>query len=76
MNDIFPKVAAWINGDFVKILEARMPILDWGFLRSDATYDVVYVWKYRFFLLNKHIDRFFKSTEKLKMPCVVSKSLV
>ena len=44
-----------------------------GFLRSDATYDVVHVWKGSFFQLDKHIDRFFKSKEKLRMPCRLSR---
>lgn len=69
MNDIFPQGYAWIDGTFVTLAEAKIPILDWGFLRSDATYDVVHVWKGRFFQLNKHIDRFFESTKKLRMPC-------
>ena len=73
MVDVFPKGTAWMVGEFVDISEARIPSLDWGFLRSDATYDVVYVWKNRFFLLNKHIDRFFNSAEKLRMPCEFSK---
>ena len=70
---IFPKGAAWMNGKFIQISEARIPVLDWGFLRSDATYDVVHVWKGRFFRLDKHIDRFFQSTEKLRMSCTVSR---
>ena len=70
---IFPKGAAWMDGEFIQLSEARIPVLDWGFLRSDATYDVVHVWKGRFFRLDKHIDRFFQSTEKLRMPCTVSR---
>ena len=62
-----------MDGEFIQLSEARIPILDWGFLRSDATYDVVHVWKGRFFRLDKHIDRFFQSTEKLRMPCTVSR---
>ena len=62
-----------MNGEFIQLSEARIPVLDWGFLRSDATYDVVHVWKGRFFRLDKHIDRFFQSTEKLRMPCTVSR---
>ena len=62
-----------MNGKFIQLSEARIPVLDWGFLRSDATYDVVHVWKGRFFRLDKHIDRFFHSTEKLRMPCTVSR---
>ena len=47
--------------------EARVPILDWGFLRSDATYDVVHVWKGRFFRLDDHLDRFFRGMARLRM---------
>ena len=73
MNEIFPKGHAWIDGNFVALAEAKISILDWGFLRSDATYDVVHVWQERFFLLDKHIDRFFESTKKLRMPCQMSR---
>ena len=69
MNEIFPQGYAWIDGKFVTLAEAKIPILDWGFLRSDATYDVVHVWQGRFFRLDKHIDRFFESTKKLRMLC-------
>ena len=62
-----------MNGEFIKLSEARIPILDWGFLRSDATYDVVHVWKGRFFRLDEHIDRFFESTKKLRMACTISR---
>ena len=68
MNEIFPQGHAWIDGNFIELSEAKIPILDWGFLRSDATYDVVHVWHGRFFRLDKHIDRFFESTKKLRMP--------
>ena len=72
MNDIFPQGYAWIDSKYVELAEAKIPILDWGFLRSDATYDVVHVWQGRFFRLDKHIDRFFESTKKLRMPCKLS----
>ena len=73
MNEIFPQGHAWIDGNFIELSEAKIPILDWGFLRSDATYDVVHVWHGRFFRLDKHIDRFFESTKKLRMPCHMSR---
>tara|TARA_B100000579_G_scaffold259440_1_gene213710 strand:- start:381 stop:1292 length:912 start_codon:yes stop_codon:yes gene_type:complete len=73
MNEIFPQGFAWIDGKYVELAEAKIPILDWGFLRSDATYDVVHVWQGRFFRLDKHIDRFFESTQKLRMPCRVNR---
>lgn len=76
MSKNFPRGVAWVNGDFVDISDAKIPILDWGFLRSDATYDVVHVWKNRFFLLDEHVDRFFSSIKKLRMPCIIKKKEV
>jgi len=73
MNEIFPQGHAWIDGEFVTLADAKISILDWGFLRSDATYDVVHVWKGYFFRLDNHIDRFFESTKKLRMPCKISR---
>jgi branched-chain amino acid aminotransferase len=48
-------------------VEAKIPILDWGFLRSDCTYDVVHVWNGRFFRLDHHLDRFEKSAAGLRL---------
>jgi branched-chain amino acid aminotransferase len=42
----------------VPFAEARVPSLDWGFLRSDATYDVVHFWKGHFFRLDDDLNRF------------------
>lgn len=55
--------AAWIDGAIVPIAEARIPIMDWGFLRSDATYDVVHAWNGRFFRLDDHLKRFWRGVE-------------
>ncbi len=57
--------AAFIDGEYVPIAEARIPILDWGFLHSDATYDVVSVWDGRFFRLEDHLDRFERGVARL-----------
>src|SRR5690625_5733958 len=62
----FPAGVAWIDGAYVSMAEARIPVLDWGFLRSDATYDVVHVWKGKFFRLDAHIERFLSSIDKLR----------
>ena len=59
--------AAFVDGRFVPVAEARVPILDWGFLRSDATYDVAHVWRGRFFRLEDHLDRFERSMEHLHL---------
>ena len=67
MTDDYSKGAAYINGDYVPIGKARIPVLDWGFTRSDATYDVVHVWKGRFFRLNDYLNRFLRSCENIHL---------
>jgi branched-chain amino acid aminotransferase len=58
---------AFIDGAFVPIAEARLPVLDWGFTRSDATYDVVHAWQGRLFRLEDHLDRFARSCAALRL---------
>jgi branched-chain amino acid aminotransferase len=59
--------AAFVEGRYMPVAEARLPILDWGFLRSDATYDVVHVRRGSFFRLEDHLDRFERGMAKLRM---------
>lgn len=62
----FSAGAAWISGDIVPVAEARIPILDWGFTRSDATYDVVHTWEGKFFRLDDHMARFWRGVDTLR----------
>jgi branched-chain amino acid aminotransferase len=70
----FSKGAAHVDGQLVPIAEAKISLLDWGFLHSDATYDVAGVLKGKFFRLDDHIERFFASMEKLHMSLPHSRS--
>jgi branched-chain amino acid aminotransferase len=72
----FSKGAAYVEGRMVPIAEAKISLLDWGFLHSDATYDVAGVLKGKFFRLDDHIDRFFASMEKLHMSIPRNRSAV
>lgn len=58
---------AWLEGAYVPIAEASIPLLDWGFTRSDVTYDVVHVWEGRFFRLDAHLDRFAAAMAELRL---------
>ncbi len=58
---------AYIDGRYCPIDEAKISVLDWGFLRSDATYDVVHVWDDRFFRLDLHLERFFNGVARLRL---------
>jgi branched-chain amino acid aminotransferase len=72
----FAAGAAFIDGRYMPIAEARIPILDWGFLRSDCTYDVVHVWKGRFFRLADHLERFERSAAGMRLKLPVTREAV
>ncbi len=59
--------SAFVEGNWVALSDAKISLFDWGFTRSDATYDVASVWQGAFFRLDDHIDRFFSSLQKLRM---------
>ncbi len=63
----FASGAAYIDGRYMPIAEAAIPITDWGYRRSDVTYDVVGVWQGSFFRLNDHIRRFRASMNKFRL---------
>jgi branched-chain amino acid aminotransferase len=58
--------AAYIDGRYMAIGQAAIPITDWGYRRSDVTYDVVGVWEGNFFRLDDHIRRFRASMRKFR----------
>jgi branched-chain amino acid aminotransferase len=63
----FAAGVAYCDGRFVPIEEARIPLLDWGFLRSDAVQDTVSVFDGSFFRLDDHLDRFERNWRRLRM---------
>jgi branched-chain amino acid aminotransferase len=71
MNDaqmnIYAAGAAYTQDGFVPVADAKISILDWGFTRSDCTYDVVHVFAGAFFRLDDHLDRFAISMAKRRL---------
>jgi len=63
----FADGAAYIDGQFMPLRDARIPITDWGYRRSDVTYDVVGVWDGAFFRLDDHLRRFRASMNSLRL---------
>lgn len=63
----YAKGVAWVDGELSPLHEARIPILDQGFMHSDLTYDVPSVWDGRFFRLDDHITRLEASCGKLRL---------
>jgi branched-chain amino acid aminotransferase len=63
----WPEGAAWIDGRYCPAGEAKISVLDLGVTRSDAAYDVVHVWRGRFYRLDAHLDRFSASCARLRL---------
>jgi len=68
--------AAFVDDQYVPVAEASIPVLDWGFLHSDATYDVAHVWQGRFFRIDEYLDRFQHSMESLRMSVPYSREQI
>ncbi|MSR15159.1 MAG: branched-chain amino acid transferase [Gammaproteobacteria bacterium] len=67
MSNTFADGCAWVEGAFVPIGEARIPLTEMGFTRSDATYDVVAAWRGKFFRLDDHLQRFARGCGYLQL---------
>lgn len=67
IDNAFAKGAAYVDGELCPIEEAKLPLLDWGFLRSDACQETISSWNGQFFRLQDHLDRFERSLKRLRM---------
>ncbi|GAB5469497.1 MAG: D-amino acid aminotransferase [Rhodospirillales bacterium] len=63
----FAAGCGFVEGAYKPIAEVGVSVLDWGFNKSDVTYDVVHVWHGGFFRLQDHLDRFWRSMAGLRM---------
>ena len=63
----FSDGVAYVGGRYLPIAQASIPMTDWGFLRSDATYDVVSVWDGAYFRLDAHMERFLRSCKRWRL---------
>ena len=62
---------AYFNGKFMPMNDVRISPLDRGFLFADGVYEVVPVYNKNPFFFNDHLDRLYRSLEKIKLdPCI------
>ncbi len=58
---------AYFNGKFMPINEVRISPLDRGFLFADGVYEVVPVYDKNPFFFNEHLDRLYRSLNKIRL---------
>jgi D-alanine transaminase len=58
----------YLNGEMTPLSEARVPVLDRGFIFGDGIYDVVPVYGKKGFRAQEHVSRLFRSMEMIGIP--------
>ncbi len=58
----------FLNGELLPLAEARIPVLDRGFIFGDGIYDVAPVYGRRLFRFDEHVARLSRSLAKVRIP--------
>jgi D-alanine transaminase len=59
---------AYLNGEFLQLSEARIPVLDRGFIFGDGVYEVIPVYSRWPFRLSEHLKRLQSSFDFIRLP--------
>ena len=66
------KLDVFLNGEFLPLAEAKVSVLDRGFLFADGVYEVIPAYAGKLFRLQQHLDRLNSSLDAIRMPPVMS----
>ena len=58
----------YLNGEFMPLEEARVPVLDRGFIFGDGVYEVIPVYSRHPFRLAEHLQRLQRSLDGIRLP--------
>jgi len=68
MTPTLPDTLCYLNGRFGPLAEAKVSVLDRGFIFGDGIYEVVPVYGRRLFRFDEHMARLARSLAKLRIP--------
>jgi len=68
MNPALPDAPCYLNGEWAPLNEARVSVLDRGFILGDGVYEVVPVYEGRLFRVEDHLARLDRSLGKVLIP--------
>jgi len=68
LTDALPSTPCHLNGDYLPLREARVSVLDRGFIFGDGVYEVVPVYAGRLFCFEEHMARLARSLDELRIP--------
>ncbi|RQO54355.1 D-amino acid aminotransferase [Paucibacter sp. KBW04] len=62
-----PAVDCYLNGEFTPLAEAKVSVMDRGFIFGDGVYEMLPVYERRLFRFEAHMDRLERSLAKLRI---------
>ena len=62
----------YLNGEFMPIEDAKIPVLDRGFIFGDGVYEVIPVYSKHPFRMQEHLARFRRSHDAIRLPYPLS----
>jgi D-alanine transaminase len=63
-----PDQIVYLNGEFLPLAEARIPVLDRGFIYGDGVYEVVPIYHRQPFRMAQHLARLQHSLDGIRLP--------
>ncbi len=67
MMNTLPALPCYLNGEFTELPNAKISVMDRGFIFGDGVYEVVPVYGGRLFRFDKHMARLGRSLSELRM---------
>ncbi len=67
MQPPIPDTPCYLNGEFVPLAQAKVPVLDRGFIFGDGIYEVVPVYAHKLFRFDEHMARMARNLAKLRI---------
>ncbi len=68
MNASLPALPCWLNGELTNLQEAKVSVLDRGFIFGDGIYEVVPAYEGRPFRFDEHMARLERSLQEMRIP--------
>ena len=62
----------YLNGEFIPLEQAFVPVLDRGFIFGDGVYEVIPVYNRKLLRLDQHISRLERNLKAIRMPVTVT----
>ena len=67
MSTVLPDTPCYLNGEYTRVCDAKVSVLDRGFIFGDGIYEVVPVYGQRLFRFDEHMARLQRGLGKLRI---------